>query len=165
MLRIVPTAMVGLLTAMVGLLTASCAEPQSDPVFERDLVRKKFEAWRQGTGSPFELLAKDAAWTIEGRGRFAGTFDREALETNVVAPFNALLGKPLRPTTPLLYQDGNTVIAVFGASATLKSGEPYTNRYAWFMTFEGGQIVKVNAFLDLAAFQNALDISNTNRQP
>ena len=29
-------------------------------------VRDRFEAWAQGTGSPFELLADDAKWTIEG---------------------------------------------------------------------------------------------------
>jgi ketosteroid isomerase-like protein len=30
------------------------------------LVQDRFDAWAQGSGSPFELLAGDAVWTIEG---------------------------------------------------------------------------------------------------
>src|SRR5262249_18526210 len=30
------------------------------------LVRDSFEAWANGTGGPFQLLADDAVWTIEG---------------------------------------------------------------------------------------------------
>jgi uncharacterized protein len=32
------------------------------------LVEAKFAAWASGTGSPFELLADGAAWTIAGKG-------------------------------------------------------------------------------------------------
>jgi hypothetical protein len=29
-------------------------------------VEARFDAWKAGTGDPFELLADDAHWTIEG---------------------------------------------------------------------------------------------------
>lgn len=29
-------------------------------------VQARFDAWKAGTGNPFELLADDASWTIEG---------------------------------------------------------------------------------------------------
>jgi hypothetical protein len=31
------------------------------------LIEAKFEAWASGTGSPYELLADDATWTITGK--------------------------------------------------------------------------------------------------
>jgi hypothetical protein len=31
------------------------------------LVQAGFDAWRAGSGSPFDLLADDASWTIVGR--------------------------------------------------------------------------------------------------
>lgn len=147
--------------ALAITLTACAASPVSGPVSgavsgpasPQVLIEQKFAEWRDGAGSPFDLLAEDAAWTVEGTGRLAGTYDREGLVRGVVAPFNAVLAAPLKPTVPDLYRDGPVVIAVFNASAPLKSGGVYTNRYAWIMTFEGEEIVRVSAFLDLAAFE------------
>ncbi len=140
--------------ALVMSLSACVGGPSSAHASsEADLVEQKFAEWRTGEGSPFDLLAADVAWTVEGTGRLAGTYDRAGLVAGVVDPFNTVLATPLRPTVPDLYRDGPTVIAVFSASAPLRSGGVYTNRYAWIMTFKDGQIVRVNAFLDLAAFE------------
>lgn len=140
--------------ALAVSLTACAGGPASAHASsEADLIEQKFAEWREGGGSPFELLSVDAAWTVEGAGRLAGTYDREGLVEGVVEPFNAVLAAPLKPSVPEIYQDGPTVIAVFSASAPLRSGGVYTNRYAWIMTFKGEEIVRVNAFLDLAAFE------------
>jgi hypothetical protein len=40
----------------------------------REIVRRAFDAWAAGTGSPFELLAEDAQWTIVGRSDAAKTY-------------------------------------------------------------------------------------------
>lgn len=142
--------------ALVLALTA-CAGGPSSPSgrisTEADLIEQKFAEWRDGAGSPFDLLAEDAVWTVEGSGPLAGTYDREGLARRVVEPFNAVLAAPLKPTVPDLYQDGSTVIAVFNASAPLRSGGTYANRYVWIMTFDDDEIVRVNAFLDLVAFE------------
>lgn len=63
------------------------------------------------------------------------------------------LAQPLRPSEPTIYQDGDTAIAVFEASARLSDGSLYKNHYAWFMTFRGAHIMTVLAFLDLQAFE------------
>ena len=38
------------------------------------LVQDRFAAWANGTGSPFELLAEDATWTITGRSAASKTY-------------------------------------------------------------------------------------------
>lgn len=118
----------------------------------RAAIEGAFEEWRAGTGSPFELLAKDAVWTIEGFSATAGSYAPQQLR-ELIVPFNAAIAEPLMPTVPTLCADGDTVIARFQASTTLKSGEIYRNTYAWFMRFKDGQIVEVSAFLDLPAFE------------
>jgi len=134
-----------LMITMIGSAVANEAE-------NRAAVANAFEQWRAGTGSPFELLAKDAVWTIEGFAETAGSYTPSELQ-QLIRPFNAAIAAPLVPTKPTLYVDGDTVIARFKASTTLRSGETYENTYAWFMRFEEGQIIEVNAFLDLPAFE------------
>jgi hypothetical protein len=54
------------------------------------LIEAKFEAWASGTGSPYELLADDATWTITGKSLASKTHgSREAFLSEVIRPFNA----------------------------------------------------------------------------
>ena len=47
-----------------------------------------FEAWAQGKGSPLELLADDASWTIEGNSVASKTYvGRETFMREVIRPF------------------------------------------------------------------------------
>lgn len=137
---------------MLGALSASAYALESTEAGNRAAVEKSFAAWRAGTGSPFDLLAKDAVWTIEGFSSTAGSYTPAELK-KLIAPFNAALAKSLVPTVPRVYADGDVVIARFKASAPLKSGGIYTNTYAWFLRFQEGKIVKIHAFLDLPAFE------------
>ena len=136
----------------VALLLTTTGTAFANEAQNRAAIESAFEKWRAGTGSPFELLAKDAIWTIEGFSASAGSYTPQQLR-KLIAPFNAAIAEPLVPTVPALYADGDTVIARFQASTTLKSGGTYKNTYAWFMRFQDGQIVEVNAFLDLPAFE------------
>ncbi len=121
----------------------------------RSAVENSFVAWRAGTGSPFGLLAENAVWTVEGLSSSAGSFSPDELKA-LIAPFNAALSRPLVPTVPTINADGDMVIARFKASAPLKSGGTYRNTYAWFLRFQDGKIVEVNAFLDLGAFEDVI---------
>ena len=57
----------------------------------KELVRDRFEAWAQGTGSPFELLTDDANWTIEGGFRHPdATFFYYDHRNDRIAVVNAL---------------------------------------------------------------------------
>lgn len=118
-------------------------------------VEQAFQAWADGTGSPFTLLSDSMRWTIIGSTRAAGTYDRESFDA-LVKPFNERLEKPLRPTAWEIYAKDDQVVIHFVAQAPLKTGELYENEYAWFFRFEDGEAVAVRAFLDLAKFEQAL---------
>ena len=115
------------------------------------LVQASFDRWRNGAGSPFDLLADDATWTIEGTSPLSKTYWRNILLDQVMAPFNARLATPVVPKLRGLHADGDTVIALFDGAATATDGQPYRNSYAWFMRMNAGKIVEVTAFLDTRA--------------
>jgi len=119
----------------------------------KQAVQDGFDAWRNGTGNVFDLLAADAAWTIVGNSPVSRTFNskQEFLDV-VITPFNQRMSKPLRPTVHNLYADGDTVIALFDAEGTARDGKPYRNTYAWFMQMSGGKIIRVTAFFDTIEF-------------
>ena len=53
-------------------------------------IERSFNAWRDGTGGPFDLLAETATWTIVGRSLVAKSYDsRDAFMRDVIRPFNA----------------------------------------------------------------------------
>jgi hypothetical protein len=119
----------------------------------RTLIQRAFDAWRNGTGGPYDLLAEDARWTITGNSAAAKTYaSREAFMSEVIRPFNARMQSRLIPTVRRLYAEGDTVIAFFDAEGTARDGQPYRNTYAWFLEMRGGKIVRANAFFDSIAF-------------
>ncbi len=69
-------------------LVADLLAPGRDvPDDKRRLVRRAFDAWVAGTGSPFDLLAEDARWTIEGDSLASRTYPgREAFLAGVIHP-------------------------------------------------------------------------------
>ncbi|MCP1340253.1 hypothetical protein NJR55_11705 [Idiomarina sp. M1R2S28] len=144
------------LATLLVLLMNVPASAQSESL--KALVADKFTVWQEGTGSPFELLADSIQWRVEGEGPQSGTFNKEQFLEELVIPFNAKLATPLMPIEFELFQDGNTVIVLFSAEAELKSGGSYINRYVWIMHFVDEKIVKVNAFLNLPAFERVMDL-------
>lgn len=49
------------------------------------IVAASFDAWHAGTGSPYDLLADDAIWTIVGRSLASKTYEgREAFMREVI---------------------------------------------------------------------------------
>lgn len=118
-----------------------------------DLVNSAFDAWREGRGSPFDLLDEDAQWTIVGLSDVSTTYPtRESFLRDVIGPFNARMSQGLTPRVPRLYADGDTVIACFDAEGLAADLEPYANTYAWFMEMRDGKIVRARAFFDSVAF-------------
>ncbi|HWL68714.1 MAG TPA: nuclear transport factor 2 family protein [Geminicoccus sp.] len=119
------------------------------------IVRASFDAWRAGTGSPFELLAEDATWTITGNSAAAGSYaGKEAFLSEVIRPFNARMSVGLKPAIQGIYADGDTVIVLFDASGTARDGRTYANSYAWFLDMQSGLIVRARAFFDSIAFDD-----------
>ena len=116
-------------------------------------IERSFNAWRDGTGGPYDLLADNATWTIVGRSAASKTYEsREAFMREVIRPFNARMSAPLRPEIRNLYADGDTVIVFFDARGTARDGKPYANTYAWFLTMRDDKVVKAFAFFDSVEF-------------
>lgn len=134
---------------------ASARTPDSIEQRNKAAVAASFEAWRGGTGSPFDLLADDARWTIEGGSVAAKTYpSKEAFLAEVIRPFNARMREGLKPTVRNLYADGDTVVVLFDARGTARDGKPYVNSYAWFLDLRDGRIVRASAFFDAIEFND-----------
>jgi len=156
--------MVAVCLVLVALTPPARAQSAGDKTMEvrksngteaknRDLVIKSFDAWRNGTGSPYDLLADDATWTIVGRSDASGTYvGREAFLRDVIRPFNARMRQGLRPTVRKLYTDGEGVVIFFDASGVARDGTPYANTYAWLWEMRDGKVVNAHAFFDSLAF-------------
>src|SRR6516225_8469417 len=110
------------------------------------LVRAGFERWAEGTGSPFELLAPDAEWTIVGTSPLSKTYGRQQFLDEVIGPFNARMAKPLATTVRGIYADGDMVITLFDAEGMAKDGQPYRNTYSWYFQMRDGLVTKAIAF-------------------
>lgn len=117
------------------------------------LVQASFDRWSAGTGSPFELLAPDADWTIVGSSPLSKTYpSRQAFLEEVIQPFNARMATPLKPTVRGIYADDDMVISLFDAAATAKDGLPYRNTYTWYFRMKGKIVVSAIAFFDTREF-------------
>jgi uncharacterized protein len=113
------------------------------------LVQASFERWKSGTGGPFELLAPDVEWTIVGSSPLAKTYtSKQEFISAVIDPFNARMSKPLVPAVRGIYADGDMVIILFDAEATVKDGKPYRNTYTWYLQMTDAKVVKAIAFFD-----------------
>ena len=117
------------------------------------VVQAGFDAWNAGAGSPYDLLAENASWTIVGHSTASKTYpSKEAFMNEVIRPFNARMKVGLKPTIRNIYAEGDTVIVFFDASGTARDGQTYANTYAWFLDLRDGKIVKAFAFFDSVVF-------------
>lgn len=113
------------------------------------LVRASFDRWREATGGPFELLAEDVEWTIVGSSPLARIYrSKQEFIDAVIAPFNARMAKPLVPSIRSIFADGDTVIILFDAEATVIDGKPYRNTYTWYFQIKESKVTKAIAFFD-----------------
>ena len=127
----------------------------SEEESNRALISRSFDAWRDGTGSPYDLLAEDVNWTITGNSVASRSYpSREAFMSEVIRPFNARMQTRLVPVMRRLYTEGDTVIAFFDASGTTRDGKTYANTYAWFLEMSEGRSVRAHAFFDSIAFDD-----------
>lgn len=139
------------------ILTAQAAPAHEtgEPERNRALVARGMQAWADGTGSPYDLLAADARWTIAGNSLASKTYpSKEAFMREVIRPFNARMRDRLIPSVRRLYADGDTVIAHFDAKGVARDGKPYVNSYAWILRLADGKIVEAHAFFDAHAFDD-----------
>src|SRR5580704_11476163 len=113
----------------------------------KTIVQASSDRWIASTGSPFELLAAEADWTIVGLSPLSKTYpNRQAFLDEVINPFNARMATALKPSVRGLYADGDTVIAFFDAAAMTKDHQPYRNTYTWYFRMRDAKVVSAVAF-------------------
>ena len=145
---------IAVLAALVFTSLSGSAMAQVE-LQNKALVEAGFDAWRNGTGSPYDLLAEDATWTIVGKSEAAKTYpSRRAFITEVIQPFNARMSVPLKPTIRNLYATGDAVVILFDAVGIARDGKEYANTYAWFFEMRGGKVVMAYAFFDSITFND-----------
>jgi len=147
------------LALLVGsaAMTPAFAAPAPDNQEAQNiaLTQAAFDRWRDGKGSPYDLLAEDVQWTIVGRSAASKLYpSREAFMAEVIRPFNARMRTPLRPTVHQMMADGDRVAIFFDAQGTAKDGVEYKNTYAWLWRMREGKIVEAHAYFDSIVFND-----------
>lgn len=150
--------LIALLTVFLASQATGMATAQPhDEVESRNLatVQRGFDAWRAGTGSPYDALAADAMWEIVGNSAVSRVYtSKEDFLAAVIRPFNSRMSQRLVPTIRDIYADGDTVIVFFDAEGTALDGIPYRNTYSWFLTLSQDTIIRASAFFDSIAFDD-----------
>lgn len=145
----------GLIAVSLGIVAVAPRARAQTASQNSTAVAAKFEEWKAGTGNPFELLADDASWTIEGNSVASKTYPtKEDFLREVIHPFNARLSVGIKPTVKSITAEGDRVVIHFDAAGTAKDGKPYVNTYAWFFQMRGGRVTQAAAFFDAIAFND-----------
>ena len=132
------------------------APAESATETNRRIVRRAFDAWRDGTGTITDLFAPDMVWRIEGRSLASKEYgDGQQFVDEVLAPFAARFpaSAPFRPVTiRSVHADSDTVVVVWDGRGIANDGVPYENSYVWIMRMRDGRVVDGTAFFDSIAF-------------
>jgi ketosteroid isomerase-like protein len=134
-------------------------EPSAAPAdVNREIIRRAFEAWQQGTSPITDVFAPDMVWRIEGHSVVSREYrDRQAFVDEVLAPFGARFadGERFRPVTiRSITADGDTVVVVWDGRGVANDGRTYENSYAWIMRLADGAVVDGTAFYDSISFND-----------
>jgi uncharacterized protein len=150
-IRIAPLVILALLYGV----SAMAQSPKELETRNKTIVLERFDAWKSGTGSPFDLLTLSANWTVVGRSMVAKTYQgRDSFLSEVIRPFNARMREGLKPSVREISADGDKVIILFDARAVARDGKPYTNTYAWFLEMHDGKVTDATAFFDSIEFND-----------
>lgn len=151
--------------ALAALLASAALPLTPSPVLasgatetNRRAVSDAFARWAAGGNTFFsDILTPDVIWTIEGSSPSAGVYrGMTDFVDRAVRPFVSRLSSPIRPTSYRVWADGEHVIINWEGSGMARDGQPYANRYAWIFRMRDGKAVEVNAFLDLAPYDDVL---------
>lgn len=145
----------GFAATSVAILALTPRAEAQIPAQNKAAVEAKFDAWKAGTGNPFELLVDKASWTIEGNSVASKRYPtKEDFLREVIRPFDARMSVGIKPTVRSITAESDRVVILFDAAGTAKDGKPYINSYAWFFRMKSGRVVEANAFFDAIAFND-----------
>lgn len=140
-------------------------QPATAAAVNTALVRKAFDDWKQGKGTPFDLLAADVTWIVGGSSPVSATYhSKQEFLDHAVAPIRARLSTPIVPEVESLVAEGDRVVVLWHGKATAVDGRPYHNTYLWHMIFANGHIIKGTALLDTYVLNDLLQRITTNEE-
>lgn len=130
----------------------------SEPEANREMIRRAFEAWRDGRAPITDVFAPEMTWRIEGHSLASKEYgSRQQFIEEVLAPFGARFASsdPFRPVRiRSVHADGDIVIVLWDGRGIAADGVPYQNSYAWFMQLRDGKVVDGTAFYDSISFND-----------
>lgn len=145
----------GVAATSATLLAFTALAAAQTPAQNKAAVVARFDAWKAGTGSPFDLLADKASWTIEGNSVASKRYaTKEDFLREVIRPFNARMSLGIKPDVRSITAEADRVVILFDAVGTARDGAPYVNSYAWFFRMKNGRVVEAKAFFDAVAFND-----------
>jgi uncharacterized protein len=126
--------------------------------FNREIIRRAFEAWQTNTAPITDVFADDMVWRIEGHSLASKEYrTRQEFIDEVLEPFGARFsrGEPFRPVgIRSLNADGDTVVVVWDGRGVANDGQTYENSYAWIMRLVDGKVADGTAFFDSISFND-----------
>lgn len=141
-----------------ALPASATSEADGAAARNKQVIVAAFDRWAAGGTSFFQdVLHDDVVWTIEGSSPSAGEFrGLNVFIDKAVRPFVTRLKTPVRPREVQVWADGRHVTVYWKGDAVARDGRDYRNSYAWIFRMRDGKAEAVNAFLDLAPYDDVL---------
>lgn len=115
-------------------------------------VREIFQGLENGDGAAFfQNVDDNVDWTVMGTHPLAGHYlSKKAFIDATFAKLGKVLPNGAQLHTENVIVEGDQAVVELHSLATAKNGMRFDNRYCWVVTFQGGLIVRVRAYLDSA---------------
>ena len=155
-----PLWLIGVLaaTAMLGCSSnADVSGRDGQQQRNADLVRDAFARGVGDEDSFYAILADDVQWTVARATEPATYTSRAEFLRAGAGPIVTRLTGPIQAEVRELITEGDVVVARWRGTATALDGLPYVNDYAWVMTMRDERVLRVTAYLDLAALGDLLN--------
>lgn len=155
-----PLWLIGVLaaTAMLGCSSnADVSGRDGQQQRNADLVRDAFARGVGDEDSFYAILADDVEWTVARATEPATYTSRAEFLRAGAGPIVSRLTGPIQAEVRELITEGDVVVARWRGTATALDGLPYVNDYAWVMTMRDERVLRVTAYLDLAALGDLLN--------
>ena len=76
----------------------------------KELVKLKFDEWKNDKGTLFDILNDNVTWTVSGKGDFSGVYKgKKDFMDRAVIPINEQLTTKIQPELGEIIAEGDTV--------------------------------------------------------
>ena len=123
----------------------------------KQLLQDIFTATARGDSRPLvEAMADDFRWTIAGSGRWARTYDKQAVMSELFPALRARIEGRIRIIPQRVLADGDFVVVEARGDNVTRDGKPYNNSYCFVFRLIGGKLAEVTEYMDTELVTAAL---------